>query len=242
MLHKVLLGILAALADLLAVVSEPGAGLLDQVEIRCNVEDIALPGNPFSEHNIEFSFLEGGSNLVLHDFDSRPVSDDFTLGLDGLDPADIEADGGIELQGPAAGRGLGISEHDADLLTELIDEDDDAVRLRDDRRKLPQGLGHQPRLQADLDIPHLPVNLGLGNQGRDGVNDDDIHCPGPDHGLCNLKGLLAVVRLGNVKIVNIDTDMLRIYGIQSMLGVDEARNAAPLLYFGYRMQCNGGLS
>ncbi len=48
--------------------------------------------------------------------------------------ADVDADRGVELQGPPAGRGFGVAEHHADLLANLVDEDDGALALGDARR------------------------------------------------------------------------------------------------------------
>src|SRR3546814_20262237 len=68
--------------------------------------------------------------------------------LDGADAPDVETDRGIELQGMAAGRGLGIAEHPADLHADLVDEDDQGVGLGDRRGQLEQRMAHQARLPA----------------------------------------------------------------------------------------------
>ncbi len=73
-----------------------------------------------------------------------------------------------------------------------------------------EGLGHQSCLKTHMAVSHIAVDLRLRNQCRYRVHDDDIHCAGTDHGLCNLEGLLAVVRLRDVEVVNIHTDILRI--------------------------------
>ena len=54
--------------------------------------------------------------------------------LDVLDAADVEAHRGVELERRAAGGGLGVAEHDADLLADLVDEDDAGLGLRRWRR------------------------------------------------------------------------------------------------------------
>jgi hypothetical protein len=48
--------------------------------------------------------------------------------LDGGNAADIDAHRGVELERAAAGGGLGVAEHDADLLADLVDENE---RVRD---------------------------------------------------------------------------------------------------------------
>ena len=162
--------------------------------------------------------------------------------LDGLHPADIHPDGGIELQSPAAGGGLRVTEHDAHLFTQLVDEHNDAVGLCDNARQLSQGLGHKPCLKAHNGVSHLSLDLLLGDQGCHGVDDDDVHGAAAHHGVCDLQGLFTVIRLGNVKVVDVHTDVPCIYRVKGMLRVDEACDAAPLLYLGHHVQCHRGLT
>src|SRR6266496_4043066 len=77
--------------------------------------------------------------------------------LDRLLPADIEANGRVELQRPTARGGLGRPEHDADLLADLVDEDDRAARAGDGGRQLPERLRHQSGLQARQRVAHVAV-------------------------------------------------------------------------------------
>src|SRR5690242_21269241 len=58
----------------------------------------------------------------------------------------------VELERPAARRGLRIAEHDADLLAQLIDEDRGRVEPRERPRELPHRLRHQPGLEADVGV------------------------------------------------------------------------------------------
>ena len=74
-------------------------------------------------HDVELGELEGRGDLVLDDLDAHPVADRLGAVLEGLDAPDVEADGGVELERLAAGGRLGIAEHDADLLAQLIGED-----------------------------------------------------------------------------------------------------------------------
>ena len=93
-----------------------------------------------------------------------------------------------------------------------------------------------------MGISHVTVNLGLRHQCRHRVDHQNVDGTGAHHGLRNLQGLFAGIRLGNVEIVNVYTDILRILGIQRMLGIDKARNTAPLLYLGHRMKRQCGLT
>ena len=44
-----------------------------------------------------------------------------------------------------------------------------------------------------MGITHLTVDLGLGNQGCNGVYNNDIHGAGTNHGFADLQSLLAAV-------------------------------------------------
>ena len=237
-----LLGVLTALADAVALVVVPGAALVDDVTAGGQVKDVAHVGDSLAEHDVKLRLLEGRGDLVLDDLDPGAVSNHLAALLEGLDPADVHADGGVELEGAAAGRDLGIAEHDAHLLAQLVDKDDGAVGLADDRRELAQGLGHETGMEADVGVAHVAVDLRLGHKGRDRVDHDDIDGAGPDHGLGDLQGLLAAVGLGDIEVVDIHADILGIDGIQRVLRVDEARDTAPPLDLGDHVQGDGGLT
>ena len=70
--------IFTSLTDLIALVSIPCAALVHDVDVRCQIQDIPDNGNTFSEHDIEFRFLERRRNLVFNDFDTGTVADHFT--------------------------------------------------------------------------------------------------------------------------------------------------------------------
>ena len=76
----------------------------------------------------------------------------------------VDADRGVELQRAATGSGFRIAEHDADLFANLVDKDETRVRFGHDTGELAEGLRHQARLQADVAVAHLAVELGLGHQ------------------------------------------------------------------------------
>ena len=83
---------------------------------------------PVAVHDVELGLLERRRHLVLDHLDPDPVADRLGAVLERLDAADVEPDRGVELERPAARRGLGRAEHDADLLAELVDEDDRSCR------------------------------------------------------------------------------------------------------------------
>ena len=93
-----------------------------------------------------------------------------------------------------------------------------------------------------MGITHLAVNLCLRNQCGNRVHNHDIDRTGAHHRLGNLKSLLAVVRLGDIQIIDINTDLLRICRIECMLCIDKSSDTASLLYFCHHMQGNRRLT
>src|SRR5581483_8118282 len=114
-LAQELLGVFPALADALAFVAVPGAALLDQVVLHSQVDQIAFPGNAFAIDDVELSFAERRSHLVLDDLDLGAIADHRFAFFDRGDAADVGADAGVELEGAPAGGGFGIPEHHADF-------------------------------------------------------------------------------------------------------------------------------
>ena len=80
----------------------------------------------------------------------------------------------VELERPAAGRRFGAAEHDADLLADLVDEDDDRAALGDRAGELAERLAHEPGLQADVRVADFAFELLLGHEGGDRVDDDHV--------------------------------------------------------------------
>ena len=67
----------------------------------------------------------------------------------------------------------GAEEH-ADLLAQLVDEDGGGAGGGQRTGDLAQRLAHEAGLETDVGVPHLPLDLSLGDQSRHGVDDDDV--------------------------------------------------------------------
>src|SRR5687767_7567303 len=139
-------GVLAALSEALVAVAEVRAGLLDELPLDGDIEDASLPRDAIAVDDVELGLLEGWRHLVLHDFDANAVADRLHALLQRLDAADVEADRGVELQRPPARSRLGVSEHDPDLLAQLIREDRDGAGAVERPRELAERLAHEPCL------------------------------------------------------------------------------------------------
>ena len=161
-----LLGILAALAQAFAFIGKPGATLLNYPIVRRQIQQIAYARDAFAVHDVELGFAERRRDFVLGHLHLRAIADDAIAVFDRANTANVEAQAGIEFQRAAAGCGLGIAEHHADLFANLIDEDKAGVRLGHDRRQLAKCLRHQTRLQSRQRIAHLAIQFSARHQRR----------------------------------------------------------------------------
>ena len=146
------------------------------------------------------------------------------------------------LKGGAAGGGLGVAVHDADLHTQLVDEDDHAVGLGNAAGQLPQCLGHQPGLETHEGVAHFALDLLPGRQRGDGVHHHHVHGAGADQGVGDFQGLLAGVRLGDQHTVDVHADGRGIVRVQGVFSVHEGHLAAAFLGLGHDMEGQGGLT
>src|ERR1035441_144168 len=182
--------ILAALPDALALEAVPGAALVHDAVGHGQVQRIALARDAFAVQNVELGVAERRGHLVLHDLYLGPRPDTDIALFYRANPANVDAHRRVELQRLAAGRGLRVAEHDADLLADLVNKDEGGARLRHRTGQLAQGLAHQPRLQTHLRLAHLAVELSLGHQCGDRIDDQDVDRARPHQRLHNLQRLL----------------------------------------------------
>src|SRR5581483_8199683 len=150
--------------------------------------------------------------------------------------ADVEPDGGVELERVAAGGGLWIAEQDADLHADLVDEDDDGPRLGDRPRELPERLRHEARLEAHLRVAHVALDLGARHEGRHRVDHEHVERARAHERVGDLERLLAVVGLRDQKVLGLDAELPRVAHVERVLGVDEGRDAATLLRLGDELE------
>src|SRR5262245_33622644 len=231
-----LLRVLAALAQTLAAVREPRARLLDDPLVDREIDEIAGARDAFTVHHVELGLAERWRDLVLHHLDPRATADHGVAVLDARDAADVEPDRRVELErAPARGR-FGVAEHDADLLAQLVDEDEARLRLGDDAGELAERLRHEAGLQAHLRFAHLAFDFGLRHQRGDRVDHHHVDTARANQHLDDLERLLAVVGLRDEEVVDVDAQFLRVDRIERVLGVDKRRQAAQFLRFGDHLQ------
>src|SRR5699024_9329174 len=198
--------VLLALTQLVALIRVPGAGLSDDAVLHPHVDEAAFAGDPLAVDDVELRLLERRGHLVLHHSGAGAVSNGVGAILKRLDPAHIDPHRGVELQRLTTGGGFRAAEEDADLLPQLVDEDRRGSGGRQRPGEFPQRLRHQARLQPHVRITHFPFDLSFGNEGGDGVDDDDVQRAGADEHVSDLQGLLPGVGLGDEQRVGVDSE------------------------------------
>ena len=117
------------------------------------------------------------------------------------------------------------------------------VSNRDKRPgQLPHGLRHQARLQADVRVAHLPLDLGPRDEGGDRVDDHDVERRRPHEHVGDLERLLAGVGLRHQQLVDVDPELASVRGIERVLRVDERGDAALRLRLRDHVQTDRGLA
>src|ERR1043166_8157673 len=116
------LRVLASLAEAHVAVREPGARLLDDLVVEADVDQLAGLRDALAVADVDLRLPERCGALVLDDLHFHARANHLFAFLDLVRAANVEADRRVELQRAAAGRRVGIAEHDADLFADLVDE------------------------------------------------------------------------------------------------------------------------
>ena len=114
--------------------------------------------------------------------------------------------------------------------------------LGDEGGELAHGGAHEAGLGADGGVADLALEFLLGDEGGDGVEDDDVERVRAHEGLDDAQRLLAGAGLGDEEIVDVDAELLGVLRIEGVLDIDEGGEAAALLRLGDGGEGEGRLS
>ena len=242
MLQEEILGVFSPLSQARLAVGVKSASLLDDVLVHANVQQVAHLADALVEHDVELGHAEGSCDLVLDDASAHAAADDLRPLLERLAAAQVDTDGAIELERPAAGGDLGAAVADADLLANLVDENDRGAGTVDGGGELAEGLGHETRLHADVDVAHVALDFGLRDQGGNAVDDDGVNGAAADQLLGDVQRLLGGVGLGDQQVVQVKATAGGVVWIQGVFSVDVGGEAAHALGLGHDVDGKGGLA
>ncbi len=91
-------------------------------------------------------------------------------------------------------------------------------------------------------VAHLALDLGLGHERGDRVDDDQVDGTGAHKLLGDLERLLAGVRLADEQVLDLHAELAGIEDVERVLGVDEGGHAPGLLHLGDGVQRERGLA
>src|SRR5688572_10206138 len=239
---EVHLCILTTLPDALRAVTVPRSRLVDDTGFGGDIEHQRRVTYSLGVHDVEFRLLERRRHLVLHDLDAHVRANDVFLLLHSRDAPDVETYRCVELERLSTSGRLRIAEHHTDLLTQLVDEDDGRSGASDGAGELPQRLAHPPRLQPHVRVAHVAFDLRARHERGDRIDHHDVDGAGTYQDLTDLHRLLTRIRLRHEEIVDIHAQLLRIVGVERVLGIDVCGHAAGTLSVGDHVQAERRLA
>ncbi len=97
-------------------------------------------------------------------------------------------------------------------------------------------------MQTDVAVAHFALDLRLGNESRDGVDDDHVDRAAADQRLGDLERVLTGVGLCHKQGVHVYAQCRGIVGIERVLNVDKRHVAAVLLTLCDAVEREGGFT
>ena len=76
-----------------------------------------------------------------------------------------------------------------------------------------------------MGVPHLTFNFSLGSQGGYGVDHHHVDTTRTDQHVGNFERLLTGIRLRDQQFIQIDANLLRVTGVEGMLGINKCGHA-----------------
>ena len=228
------------MADVVPVVAIPGPLAGDHAGLFRQIHQAAQGRNALTKENVKFGNAEGGSHFVFGHLHLGPNPIFLGALFQGLNAANIEPHGGIELEGVPPGSGFGVAVGNADFLPQLVKENHRALGFADAAGNFPQRLAHQAGLQTHVGIAHFPFNFRPGHQRRHRVHHHHIDGRRPHQLINHFEAHFSGIRLGDEQFVNVHPQRLGIERIEGVFRIHKGRHPTRFLYLGDGMEGDGG--
>jgi hypothetical protein len=235
------MGGLAAPAELNRPVADAGPALGQQAGVQTEVHQAGLAAEAVVAVDLQLAGLPGWGELVLGHLDLDAGAEELVLLGHGFGQAQVQADRGVVAEGAPTG-GVERLAGGAGALAELVGRHYRGVGPVDRAGELPKGLAEQVGLHPGVVLADLAVQLGLGDEGGDRVDDHHRHLAGADQEAGDLEGLLAAGGLADQELMGVDADLLGPVEVEGVLGVDEQPGPASALGLGEDGEGESGLA
>ena len=235
-------GVITPLTDVVSLIAVPGPLAGHNTGFFRQIQQAAKGADAAPEENVEFGDPEGRRHLVLGHLHLGADAVFLGTAFEGLDPADVQTDRGIELERVATGGRFRVAIGHTDLLAQLVEENHGAARFADVAGDLPHRLAHQAGLAAHRQVTHLSLDLRPWGEGGHRVDHHDVDRGGAHQLVDDLQGHLTGIGLGDQQVFDVHPEGRGIDRIQGVLGIHERRHAAPFLHLGDGMEGERGLA
>src|SRR4029077_13517843 len=84
-------GVLATLADSLALVGKPGTRLLDHTRLNAQIDQFAAFRDAFAVHDVKVDHFKWRRHLIFYNLDTSLIADHLVSILDRADTSDVKA-------------------------------------------------------------------------------------------------------------------------------------------------------
>ena len=202
-----------ALTDLVALIGVPSTGLVEDIHVSTDIDDFTFAGNALTVDDLEFSLFEGRRNFILNNFHAGFVTQDFIALLDAAGTTNIHTNRGVELECVAAGGCFRRAVNHTDLLTNLVNEDNQSVGLLDAGSELAECLAHQTSLETREGFAHVAFNFRARHQSSYGVDNDEVNGTGANQSVRNFKSLFTAVRLRQEQVVHFNAECFGVLNV-----------------------------
>lgn len=119
------------------------------------------------------------SHLVFNHTDTAPVACGLFAFFETPKPPHLQAQGRVAFQGPPTGRHVLAPVDRTGDLADLINKEKARLALVEDGDEFAEGVADDAGLQAVIGVCKGAVDLGLGNESRERIHDDQGDHPAP---------------------------------------------------------------
>ena len=190
--------------DVAVAKAVPRTSLVEHLECKPELEQFAQVRDAASEDQFKFAGAEWRCHLVFHHLHARHCTDVAAVFLDIAESAHIESERSVKLEGVSPCGHFWIAKGDVDFFAQLVDEEASGARFCQRSRDFAQCLTHEPRLQSEFVVAHLPFQFSFRGEGCHRVHHHEVNSSRADEGVGYFERLFSTVGLCHEEGFDVD--------------------------------------